>query len=232
MLISIITLFPEMFEGPFAYSILKKAQEKKLLKIKLINLRDFATDRHQTVDDRPYGGGEGMIIKVDVVDRAIQSVKIKEQRVKSKERVILLDPQGKVFNQKKAQKLAKLDHLILVCGHYEGVDERIRNLVDEEISIGDYVLTGGEIPAMVVADTVARLIPKVLEERVVNAESFTKNLLDYPQYTRPPVYGKWKVPKILLSGNHSRIEKWRQEEAIKKTRKKRPDLFLIRKKRG
>ena len=247
MQISILTLFPEMFSGPFSYSILKRAQEKKLLKIKLVNIRDFATDRHKTVDDRPYGGGVGMILRVDVLDRAIQATLNKDcplrRTVLAKERILLLDPQGKVFNQKMAKRLAKFEHLILVCGHYEGVDGRVRKLVDEEISIGDYILTGGEIPAMVVADGVTRLIPGVLtKEEAIQLESFSLSkpiphtlspkpsiLLEYPQYTRPPIYGKWEVPKILLSGNHAQIEKWRQGQARKRTQKKRPDLTPIQK---
>ena len=229
MTISLLTLFPEMFEGPFNHSILKRAQEKNLLKINFVNIRDFAKDKHKTVDDRPYGGGRGMILKVDVLDQAIQNVKCSAKggsNIKCRERVILLDPQGKTFSQKVARRLSKFDHLILICGHYEGVDERVRKLVDEEISIGDYILTGGEIPAIVVVDAVARLIPGVLKRKeATRFESFTTPFLEYPQYTRPPVFGIRKVPSVLLSGDHLRIKKWQKEAASKRTLKLRPDLL-------
>jgi len=230
MKIDILTLFPNMFKGPFDESIVKRAQDRSLLKIKIHNLRDWAKDKHKTVDDRPYGGGAGMIIRVDIIDRAISKLKTQNSKI------ILLTPQGKVFNQKIAQKLSKMDHLILICGHYEGVDERVRKLVDEEISIGDYVLTGGEIPAMVIVDSVIRLIPGVLKKREatkfesfssLNSEFLTLNskLLEYPQYTRPAEFKGLKVPKILLSGDHKEIEKWQKKQSILRTKKRRPELL-------
>ena len=218
-----------MFKGPFDESIVKRAVDKKLVTINIHNLRKWTKDKHKTVDDRPYGGGIGMILMVEPIYKAIKDLKTK------KTKIILLTPQGKVFNQNKAQKLSKLDHLIFICGHYEGFDERIRkHLVDEEISIGDYVLTGGEIPAMVIVDSITRLIPGVLEKpEAIQNESFTRYtldarrylLLEYPQYTRPEKYKNWKVPEILLSGNHKKIEEWRGKKAIEKTKKTRPDLL-------
>lgn len=223
MQISILTLFPEMFRGPFDASIIKRAQEVHLVSIAYINIRDFATDRHKSVDDHPYGGGSGMILKVDVVDRAITAVK--KRRTAGSVRTILLDPQGVTYKQSRARELSRVDHLILVCAHYEGIDERIRTLVDEEISIGDYVVTGGELPAMIVADSVVRLLPGVLKkEDATTNESFTEALLEYPQYTRPPDYQGRKVPVALLSGNHKKIETWRKLQAIKRTRERRPDM--------
>ncbi len=232
MLISVITLFPEVFEPLINSSIIAKAQKSKRLKVNLINLRDFGLGPHRQVDDRPYGGGVGMVLMVKPICEAIKRSKIKNQ----KSRIVLLTPQGRVFDQKKARKLAKEKHLVLICGHYEGVDERIRRLVDEEISIGDYVLSGGEIPAMVVLDAVTRLIPGVLEKEATEKESFSSHfpnskpcpLLEFPQYTRPEVFElggkKLTVPKVLLSGNHQEIEKWRLNEALKKTKRRRPDL--------
>ncbi len=219
MKIDIITLFPEMFEGVFEKSILGRAQKEKLVEIKMHNLRKWAKDRHKTVDSPPYGGGAGMVMKVDVVDRAIKSLK------RTGGEVILLTPQGKPFKQEAAQKLANMKHLILICGHYEGFDERIRKLVDEEISIGDYILTGGEIPAMVVVDSVVRLLPGVVgNQKSVKDESFSGSGLEYPQYTKPREHKGEAVPEVLLSGNHAEIDKWRKKEAINKTRKIRPDL--------
>jgi tRNA (guanine37-N1)-methyltransferase len=188
-------------------------------------------DKHGTVDDRPYGGGPGMVLMIEPIYRAINELKSKTKNEKLK--IILLTPQGKVFNQKMAKRLSGLDHLILICGHYEGVDERVRkHLVDEEISIGDYVLTGGELPAMVIVDTVVRLIPGVLEKpEAVQLESFSQInnkspiLLEYPQYTRPANFKGWKVPKVLLSGNHQKIKEWREKQALKRTKKRRPDLI-------
>ncbi|MBI2430432.1 MAG: tRNA (guanosine(37)-N1)-methyltransferase TrmD [Candidatus Levybacteria bacterium] len=219
MKISILTLFPEMFQGPFDHSIIKIAREKKLLDISYINIRDFGIGRHRIVDDKPYGGGAGMIMRVDVIASALA-------KIKEKKRIILLDPQGEKFTQKKAQELSKIDHLILVCGRYEGVDERVRSLADEEISIGDYVLTGGEIPAMVIVDSVSRLIPGVIQQESTLHESFSTPMLEYPQYTRPPVFKKSAVPDILLSGDHQKIIDWRKKEAFEKTKKKRSDLLL------
>ena len=207
MRIDIFTLFPEMFEGPLNKSIVGRAQEKGLVEIAIHNLRDWAKDSYKTVDDKPFGGGAGMILKVDVIDVAIS--KIKNQKSK----IILLDAGGKTFNQPMAQKLSKEKHLILIAGHYEGVDHRVHeHIADEVISIGDYVLTGGELPAMVVTDTIVRLIPGVIEEESLKEESHSKKgYLEYPQYTRPEEYKGWKVPEVLLSGNHAEIEKWRRQ---------------------
>ena len=218
MKIDILTLFPEMFKGPFDESIIKRAQEKELVEIKIHNLRDWAVDKRGTVDDRPYGGGAGMILMIQPIYDAIESLKSKVKSQKSK--IILLTPRGKTFNQKKAQKLSKLDEIILICGHYEGFDERIRNFVDEEISIGNFVLTGGEIPAMVITDTIVRLLPGVLKKEEANQiESFSpglkkllpKLLTEYPQYTRPENFRSLKVPKVLLSGNHQKILEWQRK---------------------
>lgn len=229
MYISIITLFPEMFSGAFDASIVKRAKEKGKLHIHLVNLRDFASDAYGSVDDHPYGGGTGMVLRVDVIDRAL-----KHARTLTKEgttRAILMTPQGETYSQQKARQLSTVDHLILLCGHYEGVDERVRALVDEEISIGDYVLTGGEIPAIVLTDSITRLLPDVLAKAdATTNESFEEPMLEYPHYTRPETYGDASVPAVLLSGNHKNITKWRQEQALEKTRKRRPDLLLRGKK--
>ncbi len=229
MKISILTLFPEMFTGVFNHSIIKLAQEKDAVLLEYINIRDFGIGKHQLVDDTPYGGGAGMVMRVDVIASALAKTSSKGRSAsgrKSSERVILLDPQGKPFVQKKAQELSKFDHLILICGRYEGVDERVRKLVDEEISVGDYVLTGGEIPAMIMIDTIIRLIPGVIKEESIRDESFsTSNLLEYPQYTRPSEFSGEKVPSILLSGNHKEILEWRQKKALEKTKIHRPDLL-------
>ena len=235
MKIDILTLFPDMFLGPFNESIIRRAQDKSLVEIKIHNLRKWAVDTHRTVDDKPYGGGVGMVLMVKPIYLALQELKIENLKLK----IVLLDPGGTPFNQLKAQELSKLDHLILIAGHYEGVDERVKeHLVDEELSIGDYVLTGGELPAMVVVDAVVRLIPGVLEKsQATEIESFQLiksnikqlpsniQLLEYPQYTRPENFKGWKVPQLLLSGNHKEIEKWRSEHALKKTEKRRPDLL-------
>ncbi|MCX6811132.1 MAG: tRNA (guanosine(37)-N1)-methyltransferase TrmD, partial [Candidatus Berkelbacteria bacterium] len=213
MIIDIITLFPKMFKGPFSESLIFRAQKKGIVKIKIHNLRDWAKSKHNQVDDSPYGGGAGMVLKVDVIDRAVSAFKKKGTKI------ILLTPQGKKFDQKKAKKLAKNQHLILICGHYEGFDERIRKLVDEEISIGDYILTGGELPAMIIADAVVRLLPGVVgKNESLKHESFENNLLDYPVYTKPEIYKKWRVPEVLLSGNHKKIAEWRGKEAQKRTK--------------
>lgn len=219
MQFDVLTLFPEMFE-PIKQSILGKAIEKEKIKLKLVNIRDFSKDKHKKVDDTPYGGGAGMVMKPDVVYDAYKS--IYEENAK----VIYLSPQGKTLNQKKVEDLSKEKHLILLCGHYEGIDQRvIDKIVDEEISIGDYVLTGGEIPAMVLIDTVSRYIDGVLSQESIKEESFSEGLLEYPQYTRPEVFEGEKVPEILLSGHHENIEKWRKEQALKITKQKRPDLL-------
>lgn len=223
MKISILTLFPEMFSGPFDYSIVKNAREKKLVDINFVNIRDFGIGRHRVVDDKPYGGGHGMILRVDVLEKAISSTKDKKLVTKD-QKVILLSPHGKTFNQKKASQFANLKHLILICGHYEGVDERVKKFIDEELSIGDFIVTGGEIPAILITDAVTRLIKGVLKEGVTSNESFS-NLLEYPQYTKPNSFKELDVPPILLGGNHGKIKSWRDKISLKTTLKLRPDLL-------
>ena len=211
MKIDILTLFPQMFDGPLSESILKRAQEKGAVEIKVHNLRDWAEDKHHTTDLPPYGGGAGMVMKVDVIDKAINALKKQSKKTK----VILLDTKGEIYKQKKAKQLSQEEHLILIAGHYEGVDQRVHDhLVDEVICTGEYVLTGGEIPAMTVVDSVVRLIPEVLgNPESLAEESFNdKNQVEYPQYTRPEEYKGWKVPKVLLSGNHKEISEWRKKE--------------------
>ena len=221
MKISIVTLFPEMFEGPFNHSIIKRAKENKLLDINFINIRDFGIGKHKLVDDTPYGGGKGMVLRVDVLEKAIKKAKIN----KLKQKIILLSAHGQNFNQKKAKEFSKLDNLILVCGHYEGFDERIKNYIDEEVSMGDFIVTGGEIPAMLIADSVARLVKGVIKDESSANESFSSLLLEYPHYTKPSTYKNNDVPLILLSGNHQEIEKWRKEQSLTITKKLRPDLI-------
>jgi tRNA (guanine37-N1)-methyltransferase len=223
MKISIITLFPEMFKGPFDFSIVKRAIDKKIISIEFINLRNFGIGRRQTVDDTPYGGGMGMILRVDVLEKAIESTKNKNLN-KKQQKVILLSAHGKKFDQKIARSYSKLKNLILVCGHYEGFDERIKNFIDEEISVGDFVLTGGEIPAMLITDAVSRLVKGVIKEDSAVFESFSP-YLEYPQYTKPQEHKGMKVPAILLSGNHPEIEKWKKKQSLKITSKLRPDLL-------
>jgi len=224
MIIDILTLFPGAYLGFLDQSLILRAQKNKIVKINVIDLRKYTKDKHRTVDDRPYGGGPGMVMRVDIVDRALKNLKSK---VKSKKlKVILLTPQGKTFHQKMAQRLSKFDHLILICGHFEGFDERIRKLVDMEISVGDFVLTGGELASQVVCDAVVTLNSGVVgKEESLKEESFSNSLLEYPQYTRPEIYQKMAVPKILLSGNHAQIQKWRQKMSLSKTKKNRPDLL-------
>lgn len=220
MKFNVLTLFPEMFE-PMKTSILKRAQENNVIEINLINIRDFSKNKHKKVDDYPYGGGAGMLIRPDVVYDAYNSIENKNTA-----KVIYLSPQGKVLTQNKVKELSKEENLILLCGHYEGIDERVlEEIVDEEISIGDYVLTGGEIPAMVLIDSVSRFVEGVINTDSVDEESFSNGLLEYPQYTRPEVFLNKKVPDVLLSGHHSNIETWRKEQAIKNTRNKRPELL-------
>ncbi len=228
LIIDILTIFPDMFSGPFNESIIKKGQEKGLLNINITDIRDFSVDKHKKVDDYPYGGGPGMVMKPEPIFNAVEFIVGKHKDVKPSERcVILMTPQGELLNQEKAIELARKQHLIIICGHYEGIDERIRQfLVDKEISIGDYILTGGEIPAMVLLDCVARLVPGVLGEALsIEEESFSHGRLEYPHYTRPENYKGYEVPDILLSGNHKLISEWRRIESIKKTIIKRPDLL-------
>ena len=221
MKFDVLTLFPEMFEA-LDESIIGRAKEKELIEINLINIRDFSKDKHKKVDDTPYGGGAGMVMMPDVVYDAYSSVTDKENA-----KVIYLSPQGKVLNQEKVKELSKENHLILLCGHYEGIDQRVLDeIVDEEISIGDYVLTGGELPAMVLIDSVSRYVKGVLKEKSVAEESFSNNkLLEYPQYTRPEEFRGKRVPEVLISGHHENIKKWREEKALEVTKKKRPDLL-------
>ena len=219
MKFDVLTLFPEMFKS-LDMSIIGKAIEKKLIEINLINIRDFSKDKHKKVDDTPYGGGAGMIMKPDVVYDAYKSIKDENAKV------IYMSPQGKKLNQKKVEELAKEEHLIILCGHYEGIDQRvIDKIVDEEISIGDYVLTGGELPAMVLIDAVSRYKEGVISGDSKQEESFANGMLEYPQYTRPEIFEDMKVPEVLLSGHHENIDKWRKEQAQIITAKKRPDML-------
>ena len=224
MRVDIITLFPSMFKGPFEESIIKRARKKNLLEIHLHNLRDFTTDLHRVVDDAPFGGGAGMVMKVEPICRALKSVK---EQLKGEIKVILLSPQGRTLSQDVVRRLAGQKNIILICGRYEGIDERVKKyLVDEELSIGDYVLSGGEIAAMVVVDVVNRFIPGTIgNERSIRQDSFYRGLLDYPQYTRPAEFMGWKVPEILRSGNHQKIEEWRIKKTLRKTLHLRPDLL-------
>jgi tRNA (guanine37-N1)-methyltransferase len=219
----LLSVFPGMFASAFAYSLLKNAQEKKLIDIRVHDIRHYSADKHRMTDDAPYGGGGGMVMKVEPIDRALQAVVPDRDQAL----VILLTPQGETFRQKIAEELATYPRIVLICGHYEGLDERVRShLVDREISIGDYVLTGGELPAMVLVDAVARLIPGVLGNAVsAQTDSFAMGLLEYPQYTRPAEYGNLKVPEVLISGHHREIEKWRRRESLRRTLTRRPDLL-------
>lgn len=211
MQIDVLTLFPPMFEGVFNYSIVKRARDNGDLRLKIYDLRDWATDKYKSVDDKPYGGGPGMLMRIDIIYKAIQSIKGSEAQ---RPKVILLDATGEKFTQKKAVQLSKEKNLIIICGHYEGVDHRVHeHLVDEVISIGDYVLSGGEIPAMVLVDTITRLLPGVLgNEESLTEESHNDNNVEYPQYTRPEEYKGWKVPEVLLSGDHKKISAWRASQ--------------------
>ena len=240
MQFDIITIFPDMFESYFSESIIKRAQDKKLIKINIHNLRDYTKDKHKTVDDTPYGGGAGMVLKVEPIFAAVRQVKSKKfpptadppkaEKVKSKRKIILLSAKGKKFDQKMARKFSKLGQIILICGRYEGVDERVaKHIADEEISIGDYVLTGGELPAMIITDAISRLIPGVIKKESLLEESFSfdkksgkengreagsgkrEARREYPQYTKPEVFRKWRTPKVLLSGNHKKIEEWKEK---------------------
>jgi tRNA (guanine37-N1)-methyltransferase len=234
MRIDIITIFPKMFEPVLNESIIKRAQAKGKVKISLHNLRDYSSDKQRKVDDRPFGGGSGMVMRPEPIFNAVDDVKSKIKTLPSKTRVILLSPQGERLTQRLSKRLAKQKSLIIICGHYEGIDERVREcLVDEDISIGDYVLTGGELPAMVLVDCIIRLIPGVLgDKKSLKFESFEANLLEYPQYTRPANYRGLKVPATLLSGNHQKIKNFRQKEAARVTKLLRPDLFRKYKSKG
>lgn len=222
MIFSVLTLFPGIFDSPLRESITKKAAEKGIIRFNIVNIRDFAEDAHKTCDDTPYGGGPGMVMKIEPVYRAMEHV----ESTIGRPRYILLSPQGRLFDQETAVRYAKSRHLCLVCGRYEGLDERVLNLVDEEVSIGDYVLSGGEIPALVLIEAIARHVPGVLgNEQSGLDESFSAGLLEYPQYTRPEKFMDMEVPAVLLSGNHEAIRKWRRREALRKTIFKRPDLM-------
>ncbi|HIP92187.1 MAG TPA: tRNA (guanosine(37)-N1)-methyltransferase TrmD [Thermotoga sp.] len=222
MRITIVTIFPDMVKVVKEYGVIAKAIKEGKLIIDVVNLRDYATDKHRTVDDYPFGGGPGMVMKPEPFFRFYDEYVEKF----GKPYVVLTSPQGKVLNTKIAENLAKKEKLVILCGRYEGIDERVMNLVDEEISIGDYILTGGELPAMVIVDAVSRFVPGVVNEESLKRESFHSGLLDYPNYTRPREYRKLKVPEILLSGDHEEIEIWRRKESILRTIIKRPDLFL------
>ncbi len=224
MRIDILTLFPPMFEGPFGFGIFQRAIDNGLVEINLINIRDYTHDKHHTADDYPYGGGAGMVLKPGPVFEAVEAIKT---AVSEAPPVILLSPQGRLFSHEIAEELAMKPHLVFICGHYEGIDERVaERLATDEISIGDYVLTGGEVPAMVVIDAVLRLVPGVLGSEASPAEdSHAAGLLEYPQYTRPADFRGWKVPEVLLSGNHARIARFRREQIIRRTLERRPELL-------
>jgi tRNA (guanine37-N1)-methyltransferase len=223
MTFDIVTIFPAMLEGPLAAGIVGRAIAGGLLDVKVRDLRDFTTDKHRIVDDMPYGGGPGMVLKPDPIFRAIDAIGAERAH---RPRVVLMSPQGTRFTQAEAQRLSGFDHVVLLCGRYEGFDERVLERVDEELSIGDYVLTGGELPALVVLDAVARFVPGVVgDDESVAADSFSRGLLDFPQFTRPPEIGDLKVPDVLLSGNHAAIRRWRKREALTRTLERRPDLL-------
>ncbi len=219
MKISILTLFTDMFEV-FNHSIVNKAKNNNIVEINLINIRDFSNNKHNKVDDYPFGGGAGMLMSVEPIYNAIRHTKKTER-----DKVIYLGPRGKIFNQKKAQELSTHDHLIFLCGHYEGIDERCYNFIDEEISLGDFILTGGEMAAIPIVDSIIRLIPSVINEKSLESESFSGELMDFPQYTKPCSFMGMDVPEVLLSGNHAKIDKWRREESLKITRKFKPYLL-------
>jgi tRNA (guanine37-N1)-methyltransferase len=222
MQIDLLTLFPEFFRSPLSQSMLQRAQTQGAVTYRVLNLRDYTADRHQVTDDRPFGGGPGMVMKIEPLAAAIKAVRQDDPAT----RVILLSPAGPVFSQAKARQLAGHQHLLLICGHYEGVDDRMHFYIDEELSIGDYILTGGEIPALMVADAVTRLLPGVLGgEGATEEESFQEGLLEYPQYTRPRVFEGREVPQVLLEGDHARIARWRRQQALARTVQWRPDLL-------
>ncbi|MBA4148799.1 MAG: tRNA (guanosine(37)-N1)-methyltransferase TrmD [Verrucomicrobia bacterium] len=220
MKIDVLTLFPEMFAGPLDYSMVNRAREAGLLDLRLVNLRDYTHDRHKTVDDKPFGGGPGMLLKPEPIFEAVESL------ANGKTRVLMMTPSGRTFNQQIARELSQQEHLLFLCGAYEGFDERVRTLVHDELSIGDFVLTNGALPAMVIIDAVTRLVPGVLgDDESSQDESFSHGLLEYPHYTRPAEFRGMKVPDILLSGHHAEIEKWRREQSRKRTGERRPDLL-------
>lgn len=221
MRIDVVTIFPSMFTGPMDESIIRRARDVGLLELRIINLRDFTHDKHRTVDDRPFGGGPGMVMKPEPIFEAVENIEGENKYI------ILLSASGRLFNQQIAAELATKEHLVLICGGYEGVDERVaEHLADDEISIGDYVLTSGVLPAMVIIDAVTRLLPGALgDNESTKEESFTTGLLEYPQYTRPAEFRGWRVPEVLLSGHHAEIAKWRKEQALKRTMERRPDLY-------
>ncbi|MDR3049599.1 MAG: tRNA (guanosine(37)-N1)-methyltransferase TrmD [Elusimicrobiota bacterium] len=231
MKIDILTIFPKMFDSPFAESLIKRAIDNKIIQINTIDIRSFSKDKHKKVDDKPFGGGVGMVLKPEPIFDALKNSGVKKKNKEYKNRynkplIIYMSPQGKVLNNKIVNNLSNFKKLIILCGHYEGIDERIMNFVDEEISIGDFVLTGGELPAMVLIDAVARMLPGVVKEfNSVKNDSFYNGILDYPQYTRPAIFKGLSVPKQLLSGNHREIENWRLKQAYLATKKKRPDLL-------
>lgn len=226
MKIDILSLFPKMFEGTMTDSIIGKAQEKGLVTINTTDFRQYAENKHGHVDDYPYGGGAGMLLQVPPIYRALKAIDPQIETPEKKVHVVLLDPSGVTFTQKKAQEFTQYEHLVFICGHYEGYDERIRHYVDEEVSIGDYVLTGGELGAMVVIDATVRLLDEAVgNSESIEAESFSMGLLEYPQYTRPREFNGMTVPDVLLSGHHERIREWRHQEALKKTKQRRPDLL-------
>ncbi len=231
MKIDILTIFPNMFEGPLTESLIGKARNKEILKINIIDIRSFSKDKHKKVDDKPFGGGVGMVMKPEPIYDAIKSAGVKKRNKEyknpySKPYVIYMSPQGRTLTGRTVKNLSKFKHLVILCGHYEGIDERVMDFVDDEISIGDYVLTGGEIPAMVLIDCIARMVPGVVkEEESVKNDSFYNGFLDYPHYTRPAVFKGLKVPEVLLSGDHKKIDEWRKKESYERTKKRRPDLI-------
>lgn len=228
MTIDILTVFPEMVEGAIGHSILKRARDSGRLRIGVHDIRDYAHDRHRSTDDAPFGGGPGMVMKPEPLFEAVESLACQPPpEGADRPLVVLMTPQGRRFDQAEARRLARLPWLLIICGHYEGVDERVReHLADEELSIGDYVLTGGELPALVVVDAVARLIPGVLgDEESASRDSFAEGLLEYPHYTRPAEFRGWRVPEVLISGHHAEIDKWRRRESLRRTLLRRPDLL-------
>lgn len=227
MRIDILTIFPKMFDAVLGESIIKRAQQNKVVNIHIVDLRDFSLDKHRKVDDKPFGGGAGMVMNIQPFYEAINYIRVKTKDLRLKTHIILLDPKGATFTQKIASRLSKYEHIVLLCGHYEGIDDRVSsNLADEAISIGDFVLTGGELGAMVVVDSVTRLLPGALgDDNSSKDESFSEDLLEYPQYTRPRDFKGMKVPRVLFSGNHKKIKEWRIKQAVKTTKKRRPDLM-------